>query len=106
MVLHKFGSTTANRDFNDSDIEAVWQKGIVVPGIDPRVRRKDSCGAWIDRNAYGETVENGYGWEIDHIKPIAKGGGDELGNLQPLQWENNRHKGDQYPGKFCKVTSR
>ena len=37
------------------------------------------------------------GWEIDHIKPVARGGSDDLSNLQPLYWETNRNKGDQYP---------
>jgi hypothetical protein len=27
-----------------------------------------------------------------------------LNNLQPLQWENNRHKGDNYPNWSCKIT--
>jgi 5-methylcytosine-specific restriction endonuclease McrA len=44
---------------------------------------------------YGQTSK--YGWEIDHIKPVSKGGTDDLSNLQPLQWENNRRKGDNYP---------
>jgi hypothetical protein len=46
--------------------------------VDPNVRRKDGCGAWIDWAAYGQTTQNGYGWEIDHIKPVAKGGSDDL----------------------------
>ena len=43
--------------------------------------------------------------EIDHIKPVSQDGGDELSNLQPLQWENNRHKGDDWPDWSCLVTS-
>ena len=35
-----------------------------------------------------------YGWEIDHIDLVANGGGDDLNNLQPLNWNNNASKGD------------
>jgi 5-methylcytosine-specific restriction endonuclease McrA len=35
-----------------------------------------------------------YGWEIDHIIPVACHGSDLLTNLQPLYWKNNRRKGD------------
>jgi hypothetical protein len=41
----------------------------VVPGYDPNQFRKDSCGAWMKRSDYGQTT--GYGWEIDHVKPVA-----------------------------------
>lgn len=44
-----------------------------------------------------------YGWEIDHIKPSSLGGSDGLYNLQPLQWENNRSKSDNWPHWSCKV---
>jgi len=70
-------------------------------GITPQNWR-DACGAAINRQAYGNTNSQ-HGWEVDHIHPVAKGGGDDLANLQPLQWENNRSKGDNYPRWACKV---
>lgn len=78
--------------FNESVIQAVWEKGTIVPGVDPRFRRMDQCGAWIDRNRHGDrSDQNNTGWEVDHISP---GGSDDLSNLRPLQWYNNVTKSD------------
>jgi hypothetical protein len=94
-------TTSRGGGFDESTIEAVWQKGKPEPGYSSF--RKDACGASMQRSKYGKTEQ--WGWEIDHIKPVARGGTDELSNLQPLQWENNRHKGDDYPNYSCKIAA-
>jgi len=97
-------TTRSGGGFDVSTVAAVWDKARVVSGQDPTQVRKDACGAWIRRREYGQTTE--YGWEIDHIVPVASGGTDRLENLQPLHWRNNRHKGDDYPNWTCAVSAR
>lgn len=91
-------------NFNNAIIKAVWEKALKVPGYDPAKFRKDGAGAWIKFNEYGNT-NSVFGWEIDHVRPEARGGSSNLHNLQPLQWENNRSKGDSYPSCQFVVTS-
>lgn len=81
----------------------VWEKANALPGFDPNKTRQDVAGARIDWGAYGDT-DSPFGWEIDHQKPVAKGGSNHLDNLLPLQWENNRSKGDDYPTWTAAVT--
>lgn len=77
-------------------IDYVWNQGLVEEGYDSDLFRKDAAGAWMSRSEYGNR-DSKFGWEIDHIYPIALGGDDEEGNLRPMQWENNLSKGDNYP---------
>lgn len=81
----------AGKPFDATTIEAVWEKARV--SAEYRPLRVESFGSLIWKDAYGNTNSK-LGWEIDHIKPVTKGGGDNLENLQPLQWENNRRKGE------------
>jgi 5-methylcytosine-specific restriction endonuclease McrA len=78
-------------------IDKVWEKATAMRGKNPDAWRKDSKGNTIRKASYGTQGE--YGWEIDHKNPVAKGGTDDLRNLQPLHWEENREKSDKYPKK-------
>ena len=60
--------------------------------FEPNNFRKDRCGAWIQWSQYdNRNTSTNFGWEIDHIDTSD---GDELTNLQPLQWKNNVDKSD------------
>lgn len=66
----------------------VWLKGRVDPRYDPNMIRRDRYGAWMQWDQHGNR-QHDFGWEIDHITPVSRGGGNELSNLQPLWWKNN-----------------
>ena len=101
LTMRDWNTDQRGRPFSDDIKRAVWGKASIIPGVDSNVVRQDPCGARIYRSEYGKRVEGG--WEIDHIRPVGLGGGDELSNLQAMHWENNRAKVDNYPRYDCKV---
>ena len=81
--------------FDEQTIDAVWNKSQTINDKNPEIYRLDFLGNILYRGSYGkETI---MGWEIDHIKPVSKGGTDEMDNLQILNSAANAKKGDTYP---------
>jgi len=91
------------KTFDEIAVQRVWEKGTIVPSLNPSSFRKDRCGAIIQRFQHG-IRDSKYGWEIHHIIPESHGGSDNLDNLIPLQWENNAETSDSTTLK-CKVRS-
>ena len=75
---------------------AVWWKGRQIPNYDSTEWMHDIAGRVMKWSEHGNRNSK-FGWEIDHIYPVALGGEDDMSNLQPLNWETNAKKGDQYP---------
>ena len=84
--------------------KTAWERARKIEGYDAAMFRQDACGAWIIWDQYGNR-ENSYGWEIDHILPISKGGRDIADNLRALQHQNNASKGDDYPSYTAVVVA-
>ena len=105
MDLNSILKSLNGNNTPDETVRLVWNKAQIVPGFDPSIQRKDRCGAWIKLADYGNTNSQ-FCWEIDHIKPKSMGGSDDLSNLQPLQWRNNRAKSDNPSVGYCVVSAR
>lgn len=104
MSQERNNSSHSGKEWTKEEKRAVWEKGEVISGKDPRRFRKDSCGDIMEWDKYGDD-QSAHGWEIDHTYPQAKleelGVPDELihdlRNLRPMQASNNATKSDDYP---------
>ena len=90
-MLRGRSTDSAGKPFAENIIRAVWEKAAISEKFQPL--RVDCFGGLMFEHLYGVT-DSKFGWEIDHRQSVAKGGGDELQNLQPLQCANNLTKGD------------
>lgn len=91
----RHGTNRRGRVFPDAIVDKVWDNGKKIRSKDPDLYRRDPAGNPIYKPSYGKDSE--MGWEIDHKKPVDKGGDDNLKNLQPLQTKENKQKGKKYP---------
>ena len=91
--MRKHGSDSDGRNFAPERVQEVWERGRTVSGKDPTLYRRDSVGNVLFRHAYGKHGD--MSWQVDHKVPVAKGGSDNLRNLQPLQSGANEEKGDR-----------
>lgn len=89
-------------NYSKEKLDSIWEKGKIVESQDSSIHRQDFAGAWMEKSRYGQ--EHPFGWEVDHKIPESKGGTNDISNLQPVQWENNRAKGGSYPS-FHSVAS-
>ena len=92
----QFCKTIDGKEFCEEIKQKIWLKANSIIGKDSRKIRKDKYGNEIHFSKYGK-IDHVNGWEIDHSKPKKEKGTDHLNNLQPLQWTENRKKGDIYP---------
>jgi hypothetical protein len=92
-------------NWTEEIIEKVWKKGEIVKSFTKEKYRKDIAGAWMVRSEYGNQ-DSIYGWQIDHKIPSAKKGSHSICNLQPMQWNNNQTKDDNFPSFETSITSK
>lgn len=80
----------------DEMIGRIWNRASILEGVDSTMFRLDSCGAIIARTKY-QDYDSGFGWDIEHVFPIEKGGDNNEANLRAMQWQNLKSKGSDFP---------
>jgi len=82
QIKRNFCTLINGEEFCGETKDLVWEKAEKIYGKFKKAHlyRKDKYGNEIHYNKYGDTSSR-YGWEIDHKKPVAKGGTDHINNL-------------------------
>jgi hypothetical protein len=85
--------------YSEQLIQQVWEKTRVNPDIAMDKWREDECGAWIERERYGDRLSQ-FGWVIINV---SAGGSDTLKNLRAFNHRNGYEVAVQQPK--CQVTA-
>jgi hypothetical protein len=86
-------------EFDNETVQGVWEKGRATNDNDSTEWRKDECGAWINRDQYGNHASE-FGWKIENVAP---GKSPAIENLRPYQLGNSFDKATGQA--HCKVTA-
>jgi len=73
-----------NMGYSEQLIQQVWEKARANADINADLWREDECGAWINRQYYGNT-DSDFGWKIVNVTP---GEPDTMENLRPFHHRN------------------
>lgn len=73
------------------DRTVAWLAASPIFGSDPNELRQDCDGRLIRWSEYGQYSD--FGWQIDHVRPIALGGLDSIGNKRARHWRGNTSAG-------------
>ena len=79
----------------EEDKEWAWEQAKPIRGKSQNLWRRDEEGNPIYKPAFGKGGDTG--WQVDHRRPVARGGTDHRRNLRALQTKANQEKADKYP---------
>ncbi len=80
-----------NAEEREQRKKTAWERAFPIPGQDLYIVRRDfeqRVILWVEHG-----LKSPYGWEIDHIIPLAIGGTDILDNLRARHWKGNSAAG-------------
>ena len=80
-----------NRKANQEQYRRERERQLLTPGLRYDILKRDNFRCQI----CGRTARDGVTLEVDHKKPIARGGKTEPNNLWTLCWDCNRGKADK-----------
>lgn len=98
--------------WNETEIKEIWEKAIIIPGVNKDLYRQDYAGAWMFFSAFIADADEtnidlrSYSWTITNHKPLSQEGTNNINNLEPMNVINALSKGEDYPKWKTRISSR